>query len=389
MEPARLNWPGSGYHYCIVLSAATTLPPRYAEPERIGKGGMGDVFAASDTELGRRVAIKVLAERFADDASVRARFTREALAAARLSGQPHVVTIYDVGEWDERPFIVMELLANGTVGDRIKQGNVQRSEALSWLEQAAEALDAAHAEGILHRDVKPANLLLDERGEVHVADFGIARVLDQATSGLTETGSVLGTAGYFSPEQASGRETTSAADVYSLAVVAYELLAGRRPFQSSSPTAEAAAHIRDPVPAASGADGLPRAVDPVFRRALSKSPDERYATAGEFVAALEDALAGDERETRVLGAAPVAVPARHVHRSWVAPIAIGLVLLGGGILAGALIASGGGTQRGSTLVRTVTRTLPGTTVTNVRTVTVPVATPPPAHKPKHEKKPKH
>jgi serine/threonine protein kinase len=371
-----------------VVPGTTTLPPRYAKPERIGHGGMGDVFAAADTDLDRRVAIKVLAERFADDASVRTRFTREALAAARLSGQPHVVTIYDVGEWDERPFIVMELISNGTVADRIREGDVKRDEALRWLDQAAEALDAAHAEGILHRDVKPANLLLDSRGDVHVADFGIARVLDQATHGLTETGTVLGTAGYLSPEQASGDETTSAADVYSLAVVAYELLAGRRPFQSPSQTAEAAAHIRDPVPLASAADGLPPAVDPVFARALSKSPDERYGSAGELVATLRDALAGEE-ETRPVEAATVPIAGRHVSRAWLAPVVVGLLLLGGGALAGAMIA-GGGATRTSTVVHTVTQTLPGTTVNNVTTVTVEApAPPPPAPKGKSGHGPKH
>ena len=156
---------------------------------------MGDVFAASDLELDRRVAVKVLAERFADDESCRRRFKREALAAARLSGHPHVVTIYDVGEWEGRPFIVMQLLPEGTVADRIKADGIRRGDALKWLEQTAEALDEAHAQALVHRDVKPANLLLDARDDVHVADFGIARILDASTGGITETGSVLGTAG--------------------------------------------------------------------------------------------------------------------------------------------------------------------------------------------------
>ncbi len=233
---------------------------------------MGDVFAASDLELDRRVAVKVLAERFADDESCRRRFKREALAAARLSGHPHVVTIYDVGEWEGRPFIVMQLLPEGTVADRIKAGGIRRSDALRWLEQTAEALDEAHAQALVHRDVKPANLLLDARGDVHVADFGIARILDASTGGITETGSVLGTAGYLSPEQASGKGSSSASDIYSLGVVAYELLVGRRPFARQTPTAEAAAHIREPVPPASEHSDLPRAVDSVFAQALAKDP---------------------------------------------------------------------------------------------------------------------
>jgi len=146
------------------------------------------------------------------------------------------------------------------------------------------------------------------------------------------------------------------------------------------------------VPAASAANGLPRAIDAVFGRALSKSPEERHRTAGEFVAALEDALARDERETLVLGTAPVVAARRHVQRAWLVPALLALLLLGGGVLTGAMIASGGGTTKpGSTIVHTVTQTLPGTTVTNVSTVTVPVATPPPAHPPKekhHGEKPK-
>src|SRR3982750_3412608 len=242
------------------------LPPRYRSPRRLGRGAMGEIYLATDELLGREVAVKVLADRYAADDGIRERFKREALAAARLSGEPGAVTIFDVGEWEGRPFIVMEHLAGGSLEDRLRRDGAQPpGRALAWLEQAATALDAAHRHGIVHRDVKPANLLLNERGEVKVADFGIASAAGMDS--LTMTGTVLGTAGYLSPEQAQGQQATAASDRYSLAVVAFELLSGRRPFENESITAEAAAHVHAPVPAiAEICEGLPAELDPVFRR---------------------------------------------------------------------------------------------------------------------------
>src|SRR5919201_1308177 len=223
------------------------LPPRYLEPKRIGRGAMGEIFLATDEMLGRPVAIKMLAEHYARDDAIRRRFTREALAAARLSGEPGAITIFDVGEWHGRPFIVMEHVGGGSLEDRLRKSGAQPpGQALDWPGQAAEALDGAHRKGIVHRDVKPANLLLGGRGDVHVADFGIASAA--GLDSLTLTGTVLGTAGYLSPEQAQGERVTPASDRYAFAVVAFELLAGRRPFESDSPTAEALAHVQAPVP---------------------------------------------------------------------------------------------------------------------------------------------
>src|SRR5947199_10144934 len=147
---------------------AGLLPERYSVAQPIGRGGMGEIYRATDTTLGRAVAVKVLAERYAADPNVRERFTREALAVARLSGNPNIVTIYDVGEHGERPFIVMEYLAGGSLEQKLRaEGAQSPPQALEWLEQAAAALDAAHREGIVHRDVKPANLLLDRHGRIH------------------------------------------------------------------------------------------------------------------------------------------------------------------------------------------------------------------------------
>ncbi len=279
------------------------LPPRYREPELIGRGGMGDIYRATDAVLGRVVAIKILAERYAHDKSIRERFTREALSAARLSGEPNTVTIYDVGEHDNRPYIVMEYLGGGSLDDVLQSDGAQAPERVfTWLEEAARALDVAHREGVVHRDVKPANLMLDGEGHVHVADFGIASSTGMAS--LTMTGTVLGTAGYLSPEQAQGDRAGPASDRYALGIVAWELLTGTRPFESESATAEAAAHINAPIPAVSAAGDLPRELDPVFERALAKDPADRYGTAGEFVAALRSAVSDAAGSTSNFAAAP-------------------------------------------------------------------------------------
>ena len=319
---------------------AGVLPDRYAEPRLIGHGGMGEIYLARDRELGRQVAIKLLDERFADDESLRRRFQREALTAARLSGEPHVVTIFDVGEWHGRPFIVMEYLPGGTLADHARERPVEHGQALAWLAQAAAALDSAHAEGIVHRDVKPPNLLFDGRGDLQVVDFGIARAVDD-TMGMTAAGTILGTAGYLSPEQALGEPATPASDRYGLAVVAYELLTGGRPFEGGSATAEAAAHIHKPVPPASERGvGLPRAVDAVFERALAKGPEDRYRSAEDFVAALSSALRPREKTapTRVLPAAtPPGLPARKRSRA-VVPVLVGALLLAGLLAAGIVAA---------------------------------------------------
>jgi len=209
------------------------LPPRYRDPVPIARGGMSEVVKATDAELGRTVAVKLLDDGHAAADEQRLRFAREARAAARLAGEAHTVTIYDVGVWNDRPFIVMEYLAGGSLDDVLRTEGAQRpAAALRWLDEAAAALDHAHARGIVHRDVKPANLLLDEQRRLHVADFGIATALDSTS--MTRTGTVLGTAGYLAPEQAEGKPAGAAADRYSLGVVAFELLTGERPFRRDS-----------------------------------------------------------------------------------------------------------------------------------------------------------
>src|SRR3954452_124437 len=282
------------------------LPPRYRSPERIGRGAMGDIYLATDSTLGRKVAIKVLAERYSWDDAIRERFKREGLAAARLSGEPGAVTIFDVGEWQGRPYLVMECLSGGSLEEQLRRGGAQPpARVLGWLEQAAATLDAAHARGIVHRDVKPANLLLDERDEVHVADFGIASAA--GLDSMTLTGNGLGTAGYLAPEQAAGHRSGPASDRYALAVVAYELLSGHRPFERESQTAEAVAHVNAPVPSiAERCRDLPPQMDAVFQRALAKDPRARYKSAREFVAELRNALHEGAGSTAGFAAVPAA-----------------------------------------------------------------------------------
>jgi tetratricopeptide (TPR) repeat protein len=343
---------------------AGVLPDRYAGAQPIGRGGMGEIFRATDTSLGRAVAVKLLDRRHAQDPAVRERFTREALAVARLSGNPHIVTIYDVGEWQERPFIVMEYLAGGSLEQKLRAEGAQPAhQVLEWLEQAAGAIDAAHRGGVVHRDVKPANLLLDRHGRVHVADFGIASAAGLGS--LTQTGTVLGTASYLSPEQAKGEPTSPASDLYSLGIVAFELLTGRRPFEADSIAAEAALHVTGPVPSVRDVDpSLPGELDPVFARALAKDPKARYGSAGEFVAALRASLDEAAGATKVIAPPPPAyAPRRRGRPGWLLPV-LGLTALaaGGGGIAGALLAGGNDTQttRPTVSVRTVTQ--PGTTI---------------------------
>jgi eukaryotic-like serine/threonine-protein kinase len=292
-------------------TARITLPDRYRVVRHIANGGMASVWEAHDELLDRPVAVKVLAAHLAEDDRARRRFAREARMAAGVSSHPHVVTIYDVAEYDGKSFIVMELLRGGTVADRLRSGaDISHRQALRWLHEAGSALDAAHDLGMVHRDVKPANMLLDEKDRLAIADFGIARLglEDQ----ITQTGQVLGTAAYISPEQALGEPATDASDRYALAVVAFELLTGGKPFTAENFAAQARAHVEDEPPLASERDiDIPPAVDAVLDRGMAKEPHDRWESAGEMVGALEDALAAPPPRrraaatdaTRVMGAA--------------------------------------------------------------------------------------
>ena len=336
---------------------------------------MAGVWEAHDELLDRSVAVKVLAQHLSEDERARKRFEREARAAAGLSSHPNVVTIYDVAEHDGRAFMVMELMRGGSVADVLRQGDeVETQRGLRWLREAASALDAAHAAGIIHRDVKPANLLLDERDRLAIGDFGIARLAWEEQ--VTQTGQVLGTAAYLAPEQAMGEPAVAASDRYALSVVAFELLTGQKPFNAEHFAAQARAHVEDDPPRASELNpALSERVDAVIDRGMAKDPDDRWETAAEFVERLEDSLApppakrsngaaaGSTRSTRLMtgregrrdGTPPPSSPPRPPVAARPAPARSGprrgpLIAALAGLLIAAVVAfallSGGGDDSG-------------------------------------------
>jgi eukaryotic-like serine/threonine-protein kinase len=271
---------------------------------------MGTVWCAEDLMLGRRVALKLLADHFVDDERAVRRFMREARTAGRLSGHRNIVTIFDVGQSSpeagdvpSRPFIVMEHLPGGSVANAIRGREVRGDEPVRWLGDAAAALDYAHEQGVIHRDIKPGNMLLDLQRSLHVGDFGIARAATEETiTGSTQ----FGTAAYVSPEQALGQPATQASDRYALAVVAFELLTGRRPFMGEHSAAQARQHIEEEPPLASSVmPSLPPALDAVLARGLAKRPEDRWPSCGAFADAVEAAVRPRPVRRRADPAAPV------------------------------------------------------------------------------------
>ncbi len=279
----------------------------------LGRGGMGTVYVATQERLARRVALKVIASELALDAAFRERFLREAQLAASLD-HPHVIPIYDTGEVDGVLYLAMRYVDGPTAQSVIRErGALSAPDTLRLAEQVAGALDAAHRAGLVHRDVKPANILLAEDAQhAYLCDFGLAK--RTSSKGATQTGSFFGTVDYCAPEQIQGQTVDGRADVYSLGCVLYHCLAGQAPFVRDTEFAVLQAHLSHPPPAlASARPDLPRAVDQVIRRALAKAPDDRYPTAGAVARALVVALgaAADRDEaTRVARPAETRVAPR-------------------------------------------------------------------------------
>jgi eukaryotic-like serine/threonine-protein kinase len=268
----------------------TLFDGRYRIQRKLGAGGMADVYLAEDQELGRRIAIKILNGRHANDDQFIERFRREAKNAAALN-HPNIVSIYDRGEAEDTYYIAMEYLDGRTLKELIVgRGAAPINVAIEYARQILSALRFAHRHGIVHRDIKPHNVLVDGEGRVKVTDFGIARA---GTSQMTEAGSIVGTAQYLSPEQARGGEVDPRSDLYSLGIVLYELLTGKTPFDGETPVEIAMKHLSaTPKPPSKLRPDVPRELDMVVMRALAKNPDDRYQSADEMEADLERVARG-------------------------------------------------------------------------------------------------
>ena len=305
---------------------------------KLGEGGMGEVYRATDSRLGREVAVKVLPEAFTRDAERLARFEREARVLAALN-HAHIAGIYEVGQADGSHFLAMELVEGEDLSERLARGPLPRREALGLALQIARALEAAHARGIVHRDLKPANVMITPRGEVKILDFGLAKAwLDSTgpaadlshsptlTAQHTVAGTLLGTAAYMAPEQARGAEADQRSDLWALGALLYEMLAGRRLFDEPSVTETLAVVLKGEI----ALDDLPADLSPatrrVLERCLERDADRRYHAAADVRIELEDALAGRDAPSAAAeaGRAPIALRR--------------LALVAAGLAAGALSA---------------------------------------------------
>ncbi len=276
----------------------TQINGRFRLDEKIGTGGMSTVYRAFDPTLERWVAIKLMHRDISSDPDQLERFRREARTVAQLN-HPHVVTVIDAGEDDGAPYIVFEYVEGETLKERIRRlGSLPVPEAVAYAIEIGRGLAAAHARRLVHRDVKPQNILIDADGRAKVTDFGIARSLD-VQQGMTQSGTVMGTSDYIAPEQARGERVDEQTDVYSLGVVLYELLTGEVPFPGENFVAVAMRHINEPPPSARERrpDVSPR-LDAAIKRAMAKEPEDRFGSMGDFVGELEAALeVGPDEDT--------------------------------------------------------------------------------------------
>jgi len=347
--------------------ADEVIAGRYRLLEPLGRGAMSSVWLAQDEELERRVAVKMLAP-----SAERARFEREARAAAALS-HPNICSLYDYGEADGRPYMVLEYLPNGSLEERLKEGPLSDHEATRIATEMAAGLAHAHERDLVHRDLKPANVLFDVEDRAKIADFGIARMGGSGT--LTEAGTVLGTASYISPEQASGKPAGPESDVYSFGVILFRMLTGRLPFVSTNAMELVRMHRDDPPPSvADFRDDAPTRLESLAAAALAKDPADRPADGAALLRELRGGVGRGGGDGATMVIAPGTIPAvsdvtrvlrpvrplrqRRKRELWLVPLA--LVLLGGGVTL-ALTMTGGGSSTETT------SSLPGLGLPNVPT----------------------
>jgi eukaryotic-like serine/threonine-protein kinase len=294
----------------------TLIGGRYELGELLGRGGMAEVRKGTDSRLGRVVAVKRLRTDLASDATFQARFRREAQSAASLN-HPAIVAVYDTGEEPandgsgiSQPYIVMEFVAGRTLRDILREGRkILPERALEITSGVLSALDYSHRAGIIHRDIKPGNVMLTPSGDVKVMDFGIARAISDASSTMTQTAAVVGTAQYLSPEQARGETVDSRSDVYSAGCLLYELLTGRPPFVGDSPVAVAYQHVREPaLPPSDHDTDLPPEIDAIVMKALAKRVEDRYQSAAAMRSDSERDLAGRPVQAQLPPAVPESAP---------------------------------------------------------------------------------
>jgi serine/threonine-protein kinase len=294
------------------IRPGTIIDDRYQVVSRVGSGGMAEVYCAEDLQLGRRVAVKLLHERFAQDEEFVERFRREASSAASLS-HANIVSVFDRGEWGGTYYIAMELLTGRSLDAIVREeAPLTPERAIELTEQVLAAARFAHRHGVVHRDLKPHNVIIDDEGRVKVTDFGIARA---GASEITQTGSIMGTARYLSPEQAQGESVGPRSDLYAIGILLYELLTGTVPFEGESVVAIALRHLSEPPrPPSTLVSSISPNLDAIVLRALAKDPDQRFADADEFLAALagERERLRAEDGSRTASFAPLVLPAVQV-----------------------------------------------------------------------------
>ncbi|HEY2602432.1 MAG TPA: protein kinase [Thermoleophilaceae bacterium] len=362
-----------------VQAGGTLLADRYRVIRRLGSGGAATVFLCEDQRLGRKVAVKRMHAHSPED--IQARLRREARLGASLS-HPNLVSVFDTQTYEEGVFIVMEYVDGETLADALSRGPIDSARTVEILRGVASALDRVHAEGIVHRDVKPANVLLGKDGSVKLADLGVGLATDNTR--ITQSGQVLGTPAYMSPEQIDGARPTPAVDIYALGAMAYEMLAGEKAVKGNSPLEVAHRVTSDPVPDLRRVwRGAPPAAAAAIREAMARDPAKRPASAGELVNELSDALTRDPTPTPTPATTPLdrlaalGPPARRRRRapSWIPVLAL---LLVAGAAALVIVLNGGGSGSSSGPSKSASKSKPKTHKSQPKAKTTPQQATPPA-----------